>query len=293
MSKNMMLCIEHGPWLRRYGLEKSCEQLAKAGFNGFDYTELCDTNLPLWQLTEEQFKEELINVKNVAASHGLAVYQTHCPWRFPPEDYTEEQRAERLEKFEKAVRGTAYLGCRIMIVHCVMPWGAQACEDRDEFIRINAEFFGKLALTAKEFDVEIHVETLPFPRLPINSTQECLDFAKLMNEKTGTDLFRVCIDTGHCNFCSEDPATAVRLVGGEMLGSLHVHDNNGHADQHLIPGNGTINWESFSDALREVGYKGTFSFETGVPRDIPNGDECDRIEREIVELGHKLAKNNV
>ena len=291
MNERMKICIEHGPWLRRYGLEGSFRQLKAAGFDAIDYSELCDTNLPLWKVSEEEFKAELEKVKDFAAQYGIEVFQTHCPWRFPPQDYTEEDRAERLEKFCKATRGTAYLGARVMVIHCIMPWGAQACPDKDEFIRLNAEFYTKLAQTAKEYGVEIHVETLPFPRLPINSAKECLDFANLMNEITGTDLFRVCLDTGHCNFCSEDPAEAVRIVGGKMLGSLHVHDNNGHADQHQIPGNGTINWESFSNALREVGYKGLFSFETKISPDIPTGPDADKAELELRLLGEKLALN--
>ena len=77
-----------------------------------------------------------------------------------------------------------------------------------------------------------------------------------------------------------------------MLGSLHVHDNNGHADQHQIPGNGTIDWESFSKALREVGYKGTLSFETGISRDMPSGPDADKAELELRLLGEKLAIND-
>ena len=285
MNERMKICIEHGPWLRRYGLEGSFRQLKTAGFDAIDYSELCNTETPLWKLSEEEFKAELEKVKDFAAKYGIEVFQTHCPWRFPPQDYTEEQRAERLEKFTKAVRGTAYLGCKIMIVHCIMPWGAQACEDKDEFIRLNAEFFGSLAVTAKECGVEIHVETLPFPKLPINSTQQCLDFARLMNEKTGTDLFRVCIDTGHCNFCSEDPADAVRLVGGEMLGSLHVHDNKGKNDEHLAPFLGTIDWEDFSKALQETRFDGVLSLEC-----LPNAKLPNDILEDMYSIYYRIAK---
>lgn len=291
-NNNLKMCIEHGPWLRRYGVEGACKQLKKAGFDGFDYTELCDTNLPLWNLPEDEFKAELEKVKNTALQYGLSVFQTHGPWRFPPKDYTEEDRAERFEKFAKAIRGTAYLGSRIFVIHCLMPYGAQACDDRDEFIKINADFFEKLAEVAKQYDVEIHIETLPFPKLPINSAQECVDFVKLMNKRTNSDVFRVCLDTGHCNFCGEDPAEAVRIIGKELLGSLHVHDNDGHADQHLLPYCGTINWEAFSDALIEIGYDKVFNFETTLYRNVTPEQNCDEAERELVLLGHKLAKNS-
>jgi sugar phosphate isomerase/epimerase len=135
------------------------------------------------------------------------------------------------------------------------------------------------------------VENLPFPALPINHTPQCLDFAKRMNKETNSDIFKVCLDTGHSNFCGENPADAVRLLGKEYLGALHVHDNNGVADQHRTPGEGNIDWIDFSNALAEIGFGGCVSFETGVSNSISPGAERDRLERELAETGHRIAKN--
>ena len=99
-------------------------------------------------------------------------------------------------------------------------------------------------------------------------------------------LFR----SGHSNFCGEKPADAVRLVGGEYLGSLHVHDNDGKADQHLRPGFGNIDWVDFSNALAEIGFEGSVNFETSVPASIPNGEERDAQEIELANWGLKIAK---
>ena len=70
-----------------------------------------------------------------------------------------------------------------------------------------------------------------------------------------------------------------------------VHDNDGTADAHQIPGKGTINWNEFSDALAEIGFDGVLNFETQVPTSIANGEERDRLERELAQIGHRLAKN--
>ena len=76
-----------------------------------------------------------------------------------------------------------------------------------------------------------------------------------MNKETDSDIFRVCIDTGHSNACGESPAEAVRMLGKEYLGALRVHDNDGTKDTHWLPGQGTIDWEDFSNALAEMGKK--------------------------------------
>jgi sugar phosphate isomerase/epimerase len=111
-----------------------------------------------------------------------------------------------------------------------------------------------------------------------------------MNKETNSDIFKVCIDTGHSNFCGEAPADAVRLVGGEYLGALHVHDNNGKADQHLRPGFGNVDWDAFSDALVEIGFEGSVNFETAVPSSVPNGEDRDAQEIELANWGLRIAK---
>jgi sugar phosphate isomerase/epimerase len=49
---------------------------------------------------------------------------------------------------------------------------------------------------------------------------------------------------------------------GDKLKAVHIHDNMGKEDEHLIPGDGIIDWNAFADALREIGYTGVISLET-------------------------------
>ena len=43
---------------------------------------------------------------------------------------------------------------------------------------------------------------------------------------------------------------------------LHIHDNNGFEDEHMAPFLGTIDWEDFCKALRQIDYSGALSLET-------------------------------
>lgn len=49
---------------------------------------------------------------------------------------------------------------------------------------------------------------------------------------------------------------------GKRIKALHIHDNNGATDQHLMPYVGTINWDDFCNSLHDIGYDGDLSFET-------------------------------
>ena len=275
----------------RYGLEEGARRAREHGFDCFDYSNFIHTDTDFFNLPEIEFEKELKRQRTLIETEGIRVNQAHAPWEMPVRCATPAERAIKLEKASKAVRGTAYIGATDFVIHAIMPFGENSPENPELMRDLNAEFMGKLAEVAKEYGVKhINIENLPFPLLPINHTSQCLDFAKRMNKETNSDIFRVCLDTGHSNFCGESPADAVRTLGS-YLGALHVHDNDGTADSHRIPGNGTIDWKDFSDALAEINYGGVLNFETAVSDDVPIGPERDRQERELALIGHKLAKN--
>lgn len=276
----------------RYGILDGAKRAKAHGYDCFDYGGFIHTETEFFRLPETDFKAELIRQRSIMEAEGIEVWQAHAPWCCPERDLTPSGRAEQLCCYLKAVRGASYLGATHLVVHVIMPFGMNSPENPELMRDINAEFMSRLAEEAKEYGVKhIDVENLPFSALPINHTNQCLDFVKRMNRETGSDLFQVCLDTGHANICGENPADAVRMLGKEYLGALHVHDNNGKADQHRAPGDGTIDWVAFSDALAEIGFNGCFSYETGVPSELPVGEERDRLERELALTAHKIAKN--
>ena len=286
----MKIGITEGSYLY-YGVREGAKMARAHGYECFDFGGFIHTETDFFRLPEAEFRAELMQRRSLVESEGMFFWQAHAPWCCPERDLTEEGRAEQLECYLKAVRGTGYLGAECFVIHAIMPYGMNSPENPERMRDINAAFMGRLAEEAKEYGVKhICVENLPFPSLPINHPAQCLDFAKRMNEETGSDVFKVCLDTGHANFCGESPADAVRMLGKEYLGALHVHDNDGKADQHKTPGNGNIDWVDFSNALAEIGFEGCVSFETAVPGDVPAGEERDRLERELAMKGHEIAK---
>ena len=286
----MKIGITSGAYISRYGIETGAEKMASHGFECLDYSNFCNTETSFFKLPEREFEKELLRQRQIINAAGITINQSHSPWRHPAQDFTPEQRTERLEAFKKAIRGSAYLGVTDFVMHAIMPFGTNSGENPELMRDMNAEFMAALAEESKKYgNIRINIENLPFPALPINHPDQIVAHVNRMNNEVSGDLFRVCIDTGHCNYCKYSAAESVRLVG-KLLGSLHVHDNDSTRDAHATPGNGNIDWEDFSNSLEEVGYDKVLSFETQVSGSVENGEERDRLEIELFKSGLKIAK---
>ena len=97
----------------------------------------------------------------------------------------------------------------------------------------------------------------------------------------GRDNVGICLDTGHAHLAGLKVSEFI-LRAGDKLKALHVDDNAGHTDDHLLPcGKGTIDWGEVVPALRPVGYDGLFNFE------VSGESKCPKPVQEL-KLGYAL-----
>jgi sugar phosphate isomerase/epimerase len=60
----------------------------------------------------------------------------------------------------------------------------------------------------------------------------------------------VCLDLGHAHVTVGVPEAIATL--GERIVSVHTHDNHGEKDEHLWPGDGSIDWPATIDGLKAL-----------------------------------------
>ena len=73
--------------------------------------------------------------------------------------------------------------------------------------------------------------------------------------EVNSPYFGWCFDTGHANCFGIRPEILAECA--VVPQSLHMQDNQGDGwDAHLIPGEGTIDWDALIRTLREIGYAG-------------------------------------
>ena len=247
---------------------EACKSLSHLRILGYDCADLqtfVNTETEWFPMPSAERQKCWEKVGKVARDCGIAFSQTHGPWRYPPKDFTEEDRVERFEKMSVALEGTAAVGAPCMAIHNIMPWGGDQLPDPDRFMDMNREFFSRLLEEAKACGVVIALENMPFKKLILSTPGQVLDFVKEFD----SPFFRVCLDTGHAAVFGLSPAEAVRQIGRDYLACLHVHDNDGVHDRHWEPYRGVVDWTDFSRALHEIGFEGTLSLETNVSKKLP------------------------
>lgn len=257
-------------------------RLKSFGFDCYDFN-LSNTNGLPYTYSEKDFLHSLSYEKELADQAGVAIWQVHGPWRYPPIDGTKEDRAERLEKMRRSIHGAAILGAKYWVVHPIMPYGTKdvLSGNATETYYLNLEFMNKLIPTAKQEGITICLENMPMADFSMSSPTAIIEFVKEINDST----FAMCLDTGHANIRSDwmTPAQSIR-EHGRYIKALHVHDNCGK-DDHRLPFCGTIDWKDFSKAIRESDFNGVLSLECA-----PCGNLPDEILADMYAVYFKTAK---
>ena len=64
------------------------------------------------------------------------------------------------------------------------------------------------------------------------------------------DKLKICFDTGHQHFLTPKLPMLTKYLG--HIAVLHLHDNHGSQDEHLICGKGTIDWPKIAAGLKAL-----------------------------------------
>ena len=224
-----------------------------------------EANSGLYTLSDKDFEKFLISERELAKKIGIEIIQTHGVW--PYDDKNKDTYDERFLATVKSIKGSAIVGAKYVVMHPYMPSMWQANPERhSEDVKANIEYFKNLVPYAKEYGVKVAVENMPMNHMPCGTVDELVDCIDAVN----SEYVVACLDTGHC-YCTfekgvkgEQPGDAVRKLGNR-LACLHIHDNDGSDDQHLYPSLGTIDWELFLTAWKEMKYSGSINFECRPP----------------------------
>lgn len=256
--------------VKEFGLEGGFELIKSAGFDAVDFSvESYKVGDKIYGGSLDQFESHFTHIKETAKRFELEISQTHgrCATYWPDD---EEHNKEVDEVCMHDLHATSVLGAPACVIHFPnnTRWGK--CSPT-LMHTITAELYDKCAVHAEKYGASIAMETFGAAR--VNGAR-ISDFFAFPNEflhqynRLDTKYKTICVDTGHTHeaesFWVPPPEEMIKILGKD-ISILHLHDNTGHWDDHLLPGLGNINWPAVFDSLDEVGYSGVYNFELRLP----------------------------
>jgi sugar phosphate isomerase/epimerase len=103
-----------------------------------------------------------------------------------------------------------------------------------------------------------------------------------------SDLVGVCFDTGHAHAAGYRMGEYLRRIGDRLM-TIHWHDNDGTADQHVPPGAGTVDWDDFFGALADMGWDRPICPEIPIPPDWTFRQWVERLRAALAKPGALVA----
>jgi sugar phosphate isomerase/epimerase len=150
------------------------------------------------------------------------------------------RRIDAMDEIKRALETAEHIPLRNLIVHLGErddTWSPRTIE----FALTALEHLGAFA---RPLGVRLLVENL----LSEATTPEHLSLILEMGHLDGVG---VCLDLGHAHITVGTLEAITTL--GSRIASIHVHDNHRAKDEHLWPGDGTIDWPATVEALKALG----------------------------------------
>lgn len=248
-------------------------RLAAIGYDSLDMAfDYCvqDSDFPFMTSEYEKWAEML---RETAESHGISYTHSHAPF----------DALARGELVERSLRCASLLGIRYMVVHPIWKTENGILSEEEEFLAVNTETIRPLLESAAKHGVILLSENLLW-----GASIHAQTIARLV-ERVDSPWFGWCYDAGHAH-AFHDSLENFRKVCRAPL-SLHIQDNHGDGrDEHLIPGDGTLDWRDFLRSLKEVGYCGDFVLEAHhQPLELPD-HQRDSILTELLNRSKKMTQ---
>ncbi len=221
-----------------YPADKAAQRLKRLGF------EAQDMALDFWQDAPDSpfLGEDALtwakDLRKRAEALGIPYTHSHAP-----------AEAGEHPIISRSLKVAATLGAKYMVLHPVCGRDGRSFDEPEEFIDANIRAITPWLDEARACGVVILSENL-FR----GASHDPRVIAELVR-RVGSASFGWCYDAGHANCFGFRPVVLKDCA--VVPASLHIQDNHGTAaDEHLIPGDGTVDWDAFADTLKQIGYAG-------------------------------------
>ncbi len=185
---------------------------------------------------------------------------------------------EAITILDKCCFAAKCVGASIVVVH---PSAFYISEDtvEDKFERIMA-ISEELILLAKKYNIKFAVENLH----PDSAT----DLLKKLLDTLDSEYFGLCYDITHAQVDGPRECTLLDLYGDRII-AVHISDRIKEFVDHVVPGEGFIDFKPLEIKLAQINYEGTILME--VLSDFTQFKNPKILLEKAYEAGEELDRN--
>ena len=240
---------------------ESVRRLKAAGFSHID--------LPLQSVAKNEnefcgddWRARAEELRNEAEKLGVTFIQSHAPFYLGGTYQHEDEEGNR--HFEERLLRTAEIakicGVKYAVIHPVQD---PLCPtpDKEAHLALTRKIHERYLEKAASLGLVPVFENLPDRKKDGRFSMGADDLLMICDafKEYGPEI---CWDFGHGHLNYEDQRTEIAKLAGRIK-CVHVHDNKGLSDDHLLPFTGKVPWEEVLPALRKAGYEGDLVLEIG------------------------------
>lgn len=229
---------------------------------GFSHVHWCHQ----WNTDFLYSSREIKEIRKWLADYGLRLLDLHGSivpeknWASPRED----QRQAGVTLVQNRIEMTAELGGKVIIMHVA---------DESENLPLQKSL-EQLEPIARANGVRIAIE---------NTGN--FDVITQLLSQYGADYLGLCYDSGHGNI--KNGLKHLETLKDRLI-SVHLNDNNGSSDQHLLPFSGSIDWQRLARIIAASSYTKPVSMEVST-RDAAIKEEEVYLARAF-DVGTRLSQ---
>lgn len=225
-----------------------------------------DTVFTFWDRVMGEADAPLEEHCALAEKNGLVIEHSHLPYYGCNVLWRDCADADSLMKiYEDGIVTAGRCGPKTLVIHpCeILPPAGGSFDVMMGHMRALLEL-------ASENGVR-----LAFENLGENDT-----VTRLLNIFGNEPFAGLCFDSGHNNIASGGDLSLLEEFAGRVF-ALHIHDNDGKKDQHLLPFSQgcMVDWKKVCGALVSSGFEGSLMLEACYPVDYDSleGNEMDYV----------------
>ncbi len=239
----------------RYPLTEAIRRYAEMGYDGVE----------IWGGRPHAYWEDMTDqiiaeIKSVIDGCGLEISNfIPAQFRYPTNLAADSQavRSKSVDYINRNIEVSAKLGAPSV---SLCPGFSMFGQTRKEAWQVMLDSFCKIIEFTKGMPITLLIE--PANRWESDLIVTVDDGLQALDDLGNPPSVGILADSGHINI-NQEPLTDIPGILKNIPVHYHLDDNKGVTDDHLVPGEGMMNFDLFFEKLKETGYRGFMAVELG------------------------------